>query len=195
MPGGWGIGDHSSNPPTPKMDFSYSACFSVPSTGSPRLLAPAGPPDPYGESPYCFKYVAPRIVSMVLCFVVIGALFTLAFSPPPSQDEEDEEDEEPGWVRGKKAARGALDPAVLSSFLVAPYAAVAGSGRVGRDCPVCLAEFGGGDAVRVLGKCGHGFHSGCIDPWLAGHATCPVCRSDLGAAAPVVVVVVAPGDR
>ncbi|RWW10005.1 hypothetical protein GW17_00026475 [Ensete ventricosum] len=176
------------------MDFSYSACFSVPGTASPRLLAPAGPPDSYAaSSPSCFKHVAPKIVSMVLCFVVIGVLFTLAFSPPPSQDEEEEDDdEEPGWLRAKKAARGALDPAVLSSFLVAPYAAVAAVGRVGRDCPVCLAEFAGLDAVRVLGACGHGFHSGCIDPWLAGHATCPVCRSDLGAAAPVVVA--APGD-
>lgn len=29
--------------------------------------------------------------------------------------------------------------------------------------------------VKTL-ECGHQFHEGCINTWLAGHTTCPVCR-------------------
>ncbi|XP_064963229.1 RING-H2 finger protein ATL8-like [Musa acuminata AAA Group] len=74
-------------------------------------------------------------------------------------------------------------PAVLASFPVVtcPEARGAGEGMVGRECAVCLTEFGVGDALRVLPPCRHGFHPVCIDPWLAGHATCPLCRSDLAA--------------
>ncbi|XP_057776307.1 RING-H2 finger protein ATL80-like [Salvia miltiorrhiza] len=47
------------------------------------------------------------------------------------------------------------------------------------DCAICLAEFAAGDEVRVLPQCGHGFHVGCVDTWLASHASCPSCRQIL----------------
>ncbi|KAK8558278.1 hypothetical protein V6N13_038751 [Hibiscus sabdariffa] len=31
------------------------------------------------------------------------------------------------------------------------------------ECPICLGEFVGGEKVRVLPKCNHGFHVRCID--------------------------------
>jgi len=34
---------------------------------------------------------------------------------------------------------------------------------LGTDCPICLAEFGEGEMVRVLPNCNHGFHMECID--------------------------------
>ena len=58
-------------------------------------------------------------------------------------------------------------------------------------CPICLDELVGKDGARPnfeggapvehgieLLKCGHTFHSGCIDTWLrkSGAKTCPVCR-------------------
>lgn len=43
-------------------------------------------------------------------------------------------------------------------------------------CAICLCEFNDGDKLKVL-RCGHSFHSECIDPWLINEkALCPVCR-------------------
>ena len=45
------------------------------------------------------------------------------------------------------------------------------------DCAICLCEFEDGEMVRVLPRCGHGFHFGCIYMWLHSHPNCPVCRT------------------
>ncbi|KAG7034428.1 RING-H2 finger protein ATL78, partial [Cucurbita argyrosperma subsp. argyrosperma] len=47
------------------------------------------------------------------------------------------------------------------------------------ECVICLLEFEGGDRVRVLPKCFHGFHVHCIDKWLSSHNSCPKCRNCL----------------
>ncbi|GAB2300475.1 RING-H2 finger protein atl80 [Dionaea muscipula] len=47
------------------------------------------------------------------------------------------------------------------------------------DCAICLTEFVAGDEVRVLPRCGHGFHVVCIDTWLGSHSSCPWCRQIL----------------
>lgn len=44
-------------------------------------------------------------------------------------------------------------------------------------CPICLAEYEGGEALRRAPECGHCFHAACIDEWLRVSATCPLCRS------------------
>ncbi|WVZ78379.1 hypothetical protein U9M48_026101 [Paspalum notatum var. saurae] len=45
------------------------------------------------------------------------------------------------------------------------------------ECAICLADFAEGEAVRVLPRCGHGFHVACVDAWLRTRATCPSCRA------------------
>ncbi|XP_074573017.1 RING-H2 finger protein ATL80-like [Curcuma longa] len=52
------------------------------------------------------------------------------------------------------------------------------------ECPICLAEFVGGDEIRILPQCGHGFHVGCVDTWLMSRSSCPFCRRALVVAAP-----------
>ncbi|XP_074586463.1 RING-H2 finger protein ATL8-like [Curcuma longa] len=52
------------------------------------------------------------------------------------------------------------------------------------ECPICLSEFEGGDEIRILPQCGHGFHVGCIDTWLVSRSSCPSCRRVLVVAAP-----------
>ncbi|XP_026659447.1 RING-H2 finger protein ATL29-like [Phoenix dactylifera] len=84
---------------------------------------------------------------------------------------------------GETQGETGLDPAIIASFPKLPYSAVRGvqEGKCGAECAVCLAEFAGGDVIRLLTVCCHAFHPACIDSWLASHTTCPICRSDLEA--------------
>ena len=51
---------------------------------------------------------------------------------------------------------------------------MAGSSR--SECAICLTKFARGETVCVLLRCNHGFHTRCIDRWLAAQPTCPTCR-------------------
>ncbi|CAL5082562.1 unnamed protein product [Urochloa decumbens] len=56
-------------------------------------------------------------------------------------------------------------------------------GEEAEECAVCLAEYAGGEEVRVLPACRHGFHRECVDRWLLTRApTCPVCRAPVAKA-------------
>ncbi|KAJ7538571.1 hypothetical protein O6H91_11G054700 [Diphasiastrum complanatum] len=46
-------------------------------------------------------------------------------------------------------------------------------------CPICLGEYEPNEKLRQLPVCGHCFHIDCIDEWLCGNSTCPVCRCTL----------------
>lgn len=46
------------------------------------------------------------------------------------------------------------------------------------ECIICLSEFAIGERIRVLDKCGHGFHLQCIQKWLVSHSSCPTCRTN-----------------
>lgn len=83
-------------------------------------------------------------------------------------------------ARSVRPTRG-LDRAVVESFPTFNYSAVKELkiGKGALECAVCLTEFDDDDTLRLIPKCGHVFHSDCIDPWLVGHTTCPVCRSNL----------------
>ncbi|CAA6661836.1 unnamed protein product [Spirodela intermedia] len=55
------------------------------------------------------------------------------------------------------------------------------------QCAVCLSSLAadGGAAVRVLHRCRHVFHAGCIGRWLSSHSVrCPLCRTLARAEAP-----------
>uniref|UniRef100_A0A0E0BL47 RING-type E3 ubiquitin transferase n=1 Tax=Oryza glumipatula TaxID=40148 RepID=A0A0E0BL47_9ORYZ len=52
-----------------------------------------------------------------------------------------------------------------------------GGGGGGGSCAVCLTEFRDGETLRLLPRCRHAFHRGCIDTWLRAHVNCPLCRA------------------
>ncbi|KAK9691861.1 hypothetical protein RND81_09G224900 [Saponaria officinalis] len=83
-------------------------------------------------------------------------------------------------ARSRRAPRG-LDQAVIESFPTFDYASVktAKIGKAALECAVCLTEFEDDDTLRLIPHCDHVFHPECIDTWLSGHTTCPVCRANL----------------
>uniref|UniRef100_A0A1I7VBI5 RING-type domain-containing protein n=1 Tax=Loa loa TaxID=7209 RepID=A0A1I7VBI5_LOALO len=44
-------------------------------------------------------------------------------------------------------------------------------------CVICQCDFEKRDLVRML-PCAHHFHLKCIDKWLRGNRTCPICRQN-----------------
>ncbi|VDO52764.1 unnamed protein product [Onchocerca flexuosa] len=44
-------------------------------------------------------------------------------------------------------------------------------------CVICQCDFEKRDLVRML-PCAHHFHLKCIDKWLKGNRTCPICRQN-----------------
>ncbi|XP_074299822.1 E3 ubiquitin-protein ligase ATL31-like [Silene latifolia] len=83
-------------------------------------------------------------------------------------------------IANRNTNRG-LDQSVIDTFPVFPYSAVKELkiGKGALECAVCLSEFEEDETLRFLPKCDHVFHAECIDTWLQGHTTCPVCRDNL----------------
>ncbi|GMH07765.1 hypothetical protein Nepgr_009605 [Nepenthes gracilis] len=83
-----------------------------------------------------------------------------------------------------RSPRG-IDPSLLRTFPVALHSEVKelttkyGGDDYGLECAVCLSPFQDHHRVRLLPICNHVFHPSCVDPWLAYHATCPSCQTNL----------------
>jgi hypothetical protein len=78
-----------------------------------------------------------------------------------------------------------LDQAAIDALPAFAYSELSATTGAKRqfDCAVCLTEFAADDRLRLLPPCGHAFHVGCIDTWLASSSTCPLCRTVLSARA------------
>ncbi|XP_066399072.1 E3 ubiquitin-protein ligase Os03g0188200-like [Miscanthus floridulus] len=137
------------------------------------------------------------LVALISAFVIL-TLFSIYINrcaptraPPPRRPPSRyaPPDHHHAAVHPERRARGAgLDREVVESFPTAVYgdvkARVAAKSGPPLECAVCLAAFEDRDELRVLPACCHVFHPDCIDPWLAGAVTCPLCRADLTVTAP-----------
>lgn len=75
-----------------------------------------------------------------------------------------------------RLANTGLTKKAMAALPTVTYSVAALPAEVSTDCPICLSEFTPGECLKVLPKCNHGFHVGCIDTWLASHSSCPTCR-------------------
>ncbi|CAD6209926.1 unnamed protein product [Miscanthus lutarioriparius] len=138
------------------------------------------------------------LVALISAFVIL-TLFSIYINrcaptraPPPRRPPSRyaPPDHHHAAVAGGGGGGGAagLDREVVESFPTAVYgdvkARVAAKSGPPLECAVCLAAFEDRDELRVLPACCHVFHLDCIDPWLAGAVTCPLCRADLTVTAP-----------
>lgn len=46
------------------------------------------------------------------------------------------------------------------------------------SCAICLEQLEESGARTAL-SCAHVFHTGCVQPWITTHSTCPICRTKL----------------
>ncbi|KAJ6828556.1 E3 ubiquitin-protein ligase ATL42 [Iris pallida] len=80
---------------------------------------------------------------------------------------------------GAPAPSGGVDRAVVESLPSFRFSVLRGK-RGGLECAVCLSKFDDADVLRLLPKCKHAFHVGCVDRWLESRSTCPLCRCRIG---------------
>ncbi|XP_057966931.1 E3 ubiquitin-protein ligase ATL42-like [Malania oleifera] len=73
-----------------------------------------------------------------------------------------------------------IDKTVIESLPFFRFSSLKGS-REGLECAVCLSKFEDIEVLRLLPKCKHAFHIGCVDQWLENHSSCPLCRHKVSA--------------
>ncbi|KAJ0881685.1 putative transcription factor C2H2 family [Helianthus annuus] len=71
-----------------------------------------------------------------------------------------------------------IDKTLIESLPVFRFSTLKGW-RNGLECSICLSRFEDVEVLRLLPKCKHAFHIGCVDKWLENHSGCPLCRCEV----------------
>uniref|UniRef100_A0A7C9A688 RING-type E3 ubiquitin transferase n=1 Tax=Opuntia streptacantha TaxID=393608 RepID=A0A7C9A688_OPUST len=178
--------------------FCPPACLPICPSICHYSLAFLSPPDPLPQpnkplQPH--KNLSPLLISMLIilasAFLLITfyAIYTKLYSQfynPHSQTR-------PRRTRDDRLAQDyartevfhsawyittvGLSPSLINTIAVIKYTKENSRAVECTDCAVCLAEFEGGEELRILPKCNHAFHVPCIDTWLKSHINCPLCRA------------------
>jgi hypothetical protein len=126
-------------------------------------------------------------------FVVAGVLlalvfiFTCYYLRRTRGSEESTVGQQPAepWTGQQHQVNGVVglsqgDIEAIPAFEYRAAEATSGSGSSSvEECAVCISVLRDGETVRRLPACGHAFHARCINGWLRGHATCPICRAGI----------------
>ncbi|KAH7422596.1 hypothetical protein KP509_12G015900 [Ceratopteris richardii] len=138
----------------------------------------------FGMTPKLSTSMAIIVVSVMGVFLLVGLLVIYIRRCLRGDAESDDEGVQHStsrrWnVNLQPRQSTGLDPALLESFPIVPYASAKKRGIT--QCVVCLREFESGEQqqLKQLPKCKHIFHSSCISCWLSSHSTCPICRRNL----------------
>ncbi|KAI0644101.1 hypothetical protein C8Q79DRAFT_1011899 [Trametes meyenii] len=65
---------------------------------------------------------------------------------------------------------------IIASLPKGTYGEWARPGTTEERCPICLDDYQPTDQCLRICDCSHWFHEGCLQQWLKGARTCPVCR-------------------
>ncbi|CAN8235428.1 unnamed protein product [Cochlearia groenlandica] len=145
-----------------------------------------GGSDMYGESTRFDPTMAILMIVLVSVFFALGffsVYIRRCLGRVTGQDNNGQALDPGGnnWLSlNRQQARG-LDASVIETFPTFRYSTVK-TLRIGKEaleCAVCLNEFEDDETLRLIPKCCHVFHPGCIDAWLMSHSTCPLCRANL----------------
>ncbi|KAL6905358.1 hypothetical protein ACP4OV_002959 [Aristida adscensionis] len=85
----------------------------------------------------------------------------------------------PAAEDGGKAAAAETERLISRLPLFTLASSLAAVPKSSRDCAVCQSAFRDADELRLLPACRHAFHSRCVDPWLRGNPSCPLCRASI----------------
>jgi len=84
-----------------------------------------------------------------------------------------------GSLVDEAAGRGGLSAAVIKALPCSSAPAGGFLDTCNHECSICLTDIQEGERIRRLPRCGHTFHSACIDLWLVRTADCPLCKQSV----------------
>lgn len=113
------------------------------------------------------------VMFLLTFFLLMYAKFCQRRASAPVRDTENQA----SFVRSRSRFSG-IDKTVIESLPFFRFSSLKGS-KEGLECAVCLSKFEDVEVLRLLPKCKHAFHIGCIDHWLEKHSSCPICRHRL----------------
>ncbi|KAK9101213.1 hypothetical protein Scep_024643 [Stephania cephalantha] len=88
-------------------------------------------------------------------------------------------------LRSRSRSSSGIDKTVIESLPFFRFSSLKGE-KEGLECAVCLSKFEDSELLRLLPKCKHAFHIGCVDKWLESHSSCPICRHKVDPTDPAI---------
>ncbi|XP_071710612.1 RING-H2 finger protein ATL78-like [Rutidosis leptorrhynchoides] len=147
-------------------------------SSSQQQLAP--PPSTLNTSHNNFDSNVVMVLSVLLCAIVcslgLNSIIRCALRCTSFVGSEFSSSQDHNTMSARLAANRGIKKKVLKSFQTVRYWEGLELPGLGKECVICLGEFLTGERVKIMPKCNHGFHVGCIDKWLKSHSSCPNCR-------------------
>ncbi|EOY30701.1 RING/U-box superfamily protein, putative [Theobroma cacao] len=125
------------------------------------------------------------VVIGVLCVMFSLTLFLLVYAKFCHRGATVHGDRHPGILHRTRSQFSGIDKKVIESLPFFKFSSLKGS-KQGLECAVCLSKFEDIEILRLLPKCKHAFHIGCIDRWLERHSSCPLCRQKINTEDPTI---------